>query len=309
VSVPSTLILITFLAGSAIAANTIDRDHFNFGHQSGYLYSRTDSAYFKKSPGWAFETGLLGYYTPRMPLVENPDYYRYGSLKVPLTFNFYPCDRIALEFNLTDAFVNYPYNNQHDWGGASPRFKTKIKLCDELRFFPATALTMGVTWSSAKPTTIWAAKNNYQESNGLAGPGTGETDYLILLTFSKRFLSSFCGHARIGLAPLGSPVPRYIDSTGSSNGGSYSAQADEIPYGLTIDAQLNPRWMLAAEIAGMYNGLRTTVLAHYSVFRVNLVYRQNNQQTVIDAERGLTNCTDTWVLGFYHSFEFLRAMR
>jgi hypothetical protein len=171
-------------------SNTITRSNFNFGHQLGYMYSRMDNAYFKSGGNWSFETGFLSYYTPEMPLVRNHFWKERTILMIPLYFTFSPCGTIELQAEVTDLFIEFPYQTIDNAGGKSPRFKTKIRLLEERRSLPAVAFTVGVKFSSAKPYTIWANRHNYDESNGLAGAGTGVADYLLLFSFSKKVASS-----------------------------------------------------------------------------------------------------------------------
>jgi hypothetical protein len=282
---------------SARGANTITRDSFNFGHQLGYMYSRMDNAYFKEAGNWSFETGLLSYYTPTMPLVRNPLWKERTIVMIPLCFIFSPCRTIELQADLTDLFIEFPYQDLDNAGGKSPRFRTKIRLLEEKKDLPAIAFTVGVKFSSAKPYTIWANRHNYDESNGLAGAGTGVADYLLLFTCSKRIADSMHLTARIGLAPIGSPV-EYTRG---------SAQADEIPYGFQIKRALSSHWASSIEVSGMYNGLPATRLAHYSVARLQFAHTGGGKSHfVLDIERGLTRETDTWVAGFYEKWDFKR---
>lgn len=201
------LLFLSFASvGLAQLGNTITKSDFNFGHQLGYVYSRTDDAYFHARGSWSFETGFLTYYTPQMPLVQTTKYRERTMMLVPLNLVICPSDNIMLQVTLTDLFVELPYDDIHNTGGKSPRFYTKMWLCNEGKYRPAMAFTCGVKFSSAKPYTIWAKKHNWLESNGLAGADTGEADYLLLLLFSKEFLANQFLHLRIGLAPLGSPV-------------------------------------------------------------------------------------------------------
>jgi hypothetical protein len=276
-------------AEAADTSNTIGRDDFNFGHQLGYMYSRMDNAYFKDNGTCTFTTGFLAFYTPRMPMVRNHYWKERTILMVPLYFEYFPCSRISLQIEVTDLFIEFPFESIENMGGKSPRFKTKIKLLGERSFLPALALTVGVKFSSAKPYTIWDNNHNYDESNGLAGAGTGVADYLLLFTASRHVRPDVTVHARIGLAPLGSPV-EYTRG---------SAQADEIPYGLAVKKEWSDRWALQTEVSGMYNGLKSTRLAHYSVARLSGTYRAGSLSVNVDAERGLTRESDTWVAGFY----------
>jgi hypothetical protein len=289
----SVIIVVCLLQGQE-TSNTITKRDFNFGHQSGYMYSRMSDAYFKEGGAWDFQTGFVAFYTSNMPEVRNPHWKERLMLTVPLTFFVYPCNSIELEFNITDLFVEYPYENTHNTGGKTPRFKTKMRLLRERTFLPAISLTMGVAFSSAKPYTLWDDNHNYDESNGLAGAGTGVADYLILLTFSKKLDSTFTISSRIGLAPLGSPV-EYIRG---------SSQADEIPYGVSLNKRFSPSWACQGEISGMYNGLRGTKLAHYSVARFQ-IFRMTNKTTLsLNLEHGLTKESDEWVAGVYSTFHF-----
>lgn len=126
------IILISLIAVSVSLAwdtsNTIQKSNFNFGHQSGYMYSRMGDAYFKEAGFWDFQTGFMAYYTRKMPLVRNPYWEERLMLTVPLYFIIYPCNAIALEMELTDLFVEFPYQNRHNTGGKTPRFKTKMRL-------------------------------------------------------------------------------------------------------------------------------------------------------------------------------------
>jgi hypothetical protein len=275
-------------------SNTITRDNFNFGHQLGYMYSRMDNAYFKETGNWSFETGLLAYYTPDMPLVRNSAWKERTIVMAPLYFTWSPCRTIELQAELTDLFIEFPYKDLNNMGGKSPRFRTKIRLLEEKNSLPAIAFTVGVKFSSAKPYTIWANRHNYDESNGLAGAGTGVADYLLLFTFSKRFAASMNFSARIGLAPIGSPVEYQRGS----------AQADEIPYGCQLKKELDRNWATSLEVSGMYNGLPSTRLAHYSVARAQIIRNSGRNQFTLDLEHGLTRETDTWVAGFYEKWDF-----
>ncbi len=275
-------------------SNTIQKSNFNFGHQSGYMYSRMGDAYFKEAGFWDFQTGFMAYYTRKMPLVRNPYWQERLMLTVPLYFIIYPCNVIALEMELTDLFIEFPYQNRHNTGGKTPRFKTKMCLLKEGRYRPAVAFTVGVAFSSAKPYTIWDNNHNYYESNGLAGAGTGEADYLLLFNVSKKIGPSLVIHSRLGLAPLGSPV-EYVRGSG---------QADEIPYGISVYNKFCSSWAAQMEVSGMYNGLSSTKLAHYSVFRIQ-VHRETKLSTItLNLEKGLTRETDEFVAGFYNTFHF-----
>jgi hypothetical protein len=270
-------------------SNTITRDDFNFGHQLGYMYARMDDAYFKDDGTGIFTTGFLTFYTPVMPMVRNAYWKKRTILMIPLYFEYFPCSRISLQAEVTDLFIEFPYQSIENMGGKSPRFKTKIKLLGEHGRLPALAFTVGVKFSSAKPYTIWNNNHNYDESNGLAGAGTGVADYLLLFTASRHIRPDVTIHARLGLVPLGSPV-EYTRG---------SAQADEIPYGIAVKKELTGPWALQAEVCGMYNGLKSTRLAHYSVARIKGIWQRGPFELTIDAERGLTEETDTWVAGVY----------
>jgi hypothetical protein len=274
---------------AADTSNTITRDEFNFGHQLGYIYSRMDDAYCNTEKPFLFTTGFLSFYTPVMPLVRNPYWKERLIVMIPLYAEYIPCSRVALQIEMTDLFIEFPYENINNMGGKSPRFKTKIRLFGERGLRPALAMTVGVKFSSAKPYTIWGNNHNYDESNGLAGAGTGVADYVLLFTASRQVRPDLTVHARLGLAPLGSPV-EYIRG---------SAQADEIPYGIAVNKKTSDRWSFQAEASGMYNGLRSTRLAHYSVARFQIIHTSRQGNLTFNFERGLTRETDTWVAGFY----------
>lgn len=288
------VIIVASLLQAQDTSNTITKSNFNFGHQSGYMYSRMNDAYFKEGGSWDFQTGFISFYTSNMPEVKKSYWKERLMLTIPLNFFVYPCNSIELEFDLTDLFVEFPYENIHNAGGKTPRFKTKMRLLKERPFIPAIALTVGVAFSSAKPYTIWDNNHNYYESNGLAGAGTGVADYLILFTFSKKIDSTFIVSSRVGLAPLGSPVEY---TRGSS-------QADEIPYGLSVYKRFTSFWACQGEISGMYNGLRGTELAHYSVARLQVFGLTKRTTFSLNLERGLTSETDEWVAGVYTTFHF-----
>ncbi len=288
------ILLLLCIIYAQLDTNSIRKDNFNFGHQSGYMYSRMDDAYFKEKGAWDFQTGLIAYYTSDMPLVQNPYWKKRLMLAIPLYFNIYPCNSIELEFELTDLFIEFPYQNVHNMGGKTPRFKTKMRLLKERPYLPAVALTLGVAFSSAKPFAIWRHQHNYYQSNGLAGAGTGEADYIILLTFSKRINYSMIITTRFGLAPLGSPV-EYDRGSG---------QADEIPYGISINKKFSNALSCQAEVSGMYNGLKSTSLAHYSVARVQVFGNFKKSTLSINLEHGLTRESDEWVVGVFSTFHF-----
>ena len=289
-----TLIIVISLLHAQDTSNTISKRYFNFGHQSGYMYSRMGDAYFKEKGAWDFQTGYVAFYTPNMPEVRNPYWKERLMFTIPLNFFIYPCNSIELEFNITDLFIEFPYENIHNAGGKSPRFKTKMRLLKERKFLPAVALSLGIAFSSAKPYVIWDNNHNYDESNGLAGAGTGVADYLILFTFSKKVDSTLIISSRIGLAPIGSPVEY---KRGSS-------QADEIPYGVSVYKRFSTFWACQGEVSGMYNGLRGTKLAHYSVARLQVFGTTSKTTLSLNLERGLTKESDQWVAGVYTTFHF-----
>jgi hypothetical protein len=288
------LLMLYFPLFAGDTTNTIDRNHFNFGHQLGFEYSRMDDAYFLPPGTFKFQTGFLSFYTSNMPLVRNPEWKKRLMLTIPLYLIYYPADFIMAEFDITDLFVEFPYKNLHNIGGKSPRFSMKLRLFEEKRILPAITFTIGVKFSSAKPYTIWDNQHNYDQSNGLAGAGTGVADYFMIFTFSKKFgLNNFLT-TRIGLAPLGSPV-EYVRG---------SAQADEIPYGISYKRNFERGWSGCFEIAGMYNGLPATILAHYSVARLQIERSWNRGALTLNLEHGLTWASDEWVAGFYQKFYF-----
>ncbi|OGS36674.1 MAG: hypothetical protein A2293_13290 [Elusimicrobia bacterium RIFOXYB2_FULL_49_7] len=293
------LTLLTFSSMAQETGNTIRKSNFNFGHQLGYLYSRMDDAYFHTRGEWSFETGALAYYTEKMPLVRNPKWQERLMVTVPLYFEFSPSDNILLQADITDLFVEFPYQDIHNMGGKSPRFRTKIKVLEESRRRPAVAFTLGIKFSSAKPFTIWDNNHNYDESNGLAGADTGVADYLLLFLFSKHLEDDWLLHGRIGLLPIGSPV-EYTRGSG---------QADEIPYGLSLEHVLSKAWSFKTEVAGMKNGLSSTQLAHYSVARVNLIRSFTRLSLNLNLEHGLTRESDEWVAGVYTKFGFGKIAR
>lgn len=294
------VVLIAFLFGSCEnlyaydTSNTILKGNFNFGHQSGYMYSRMGDAYFKSPGSWDFQTGFVAFYTSKMPIVRNDHWKKRLMLTIPLTFFIYPCNAIELEINLTDLFVEFPYENKHNTGGKTPRFKTKMRLLKERTYLPAVAFTVGVAFSSAKPYTIWDNDHNYDESNGLSGAGTGVADYLLLFTMSKKIDTTLTVTGRIGLAPLGSPVEY---ERGSS-------QADEIPYGLSVYKKVLPCFALQCDLSGMYNGLSSTKLAHYSVARLQVIGLTKRTDYSLNIEHGLTEESDEWVGGVYATMHF-----
>ncbi len=282
------------LAVAADSTNTITRNRFNFGHQLGYIYARMDDAWFRERGCWRFETGFAAQYTASMPRVRNPFWKERTMIYIPLYFEVFPSDNLSLQIELTDLFVEFPYIDYRNMGGKSPRFKTKIRLLRERKAVPAVALTVGVKFSSAKPYVIWKKDHNYDESNGLAGAGTGVADYLLLCTFSKNLTAATSVHSHIGLAPLGSPV-EYIRG---------SAQADEIPYGVSVRHAFDRSWAGRLEVCGMYNGLKATELAHYSVARLRVHWKPGNHTFALNLERGLTEESDDWSGGLFAIFEF-----
>jgi hypothetical protein len=293
-----TVLLCSVLIAASTAApdttNTIRRNQFNFGHQLGYIYSRMDDAFFCERGTWRFETGLATLYTSRMPRVRSSKWKERTMVYIPLYFELFPSDNISLQIELTDLFVEFPYVDHTSMGGKSPRFKTKIRLLKERRILPAIAFTAGVKFSSAKPYVIWRHDHNYDESNGLCGAGTGVADYLLLFTFSKNIRETFSIHSHIGLAPLGSPV-EYTRG---------SAQADEIPYGLSLRYRFFPQLLARLEVCGMYNGLKATELAHYSVARLRLAWKPRRYSFLLNIEHGLTEESDEWGAGLFSVLEF-----
>ncbi|OGJ86862.1 MAG: hypothetical protein A2487_18240 [Candidatus Raymondbacteria bacterium RifOxyC12_full_50_8] len=294
------LICLVFSSLWSQTGNTISKNDFNFALQSGYLYSRTDNAYFKNRGAWSFETGFVSFYTEKVPRVTNPDWQERLFLQVPFGFEIFPSDNIALQIN-SDAIAEFPRHPvlHHSIGGNSPRFRTKIKLLDEKPYVPALALTVGVTFSSAKPFNIWTRRHNYDESNGLAGPGTGVADYLLLITASKHLTTRNFIHARCGLLPMGDPT---IGDTSLPFMGS--SQADEIPYGISLETNVNDHWTLKNEVAGMYGILESTPMAHYSVFRTQATRTLGTIHLTLNVEKGLTRYSDDWVAGMYVKFDF-----
>lgn len=288
------ILLIVCILRAQIDTNSIRKNNFNFGHQSGYMYSRMEDAYFKEKGAWDFQTGFIAYYTSNMPLVQDSYWKKRLMLIIPLYFHIYPCNSIELEFELTDLFVEFPYQNIKNMGGKTPRFKTKMRLLKEKTYLPAAALTLGVTFSSAKPSTIWDHRHNYYQSNGLSGAGTGEADYIILFTLSKTIDYSVTITTRFGLAPLGSPV-EYERGSG---------QADEIPYGISIKKIFSKLLSCKVEVSGMYNGLKSTTLAHYSVARAQVFGNYKKSTFSINLEHGLTRESDEWVAGVFSTFHF-----
>lgn len=289
-----TIILFAQSLSLADTSNTITREYFNFGHQLGYIYARMSDAFFEERGRWDFESGLGILYTSNMPLVRNPYWQKRTFIYIPLYFEVFPSNNISLQFEVTDLFVEFPYYDITSMGGKSPRFKTKIKLFPERKYFPAIALTMGVKFSSAKPYVIWRNDHNYDESNGLAGAGTGVADYLILFSFSKNLNKQVSFHSHLGLAPLGSPV-EYIRG---------SAQADEIPYGVSLRYNFSRAFWSNIEVCGMYNGLRSTKLAHYSVARIILLHKTEKLSLKLNIQHGLTKESDEWGGGGYVVFHF-----
>ena len=280
--------------------NTIRKADFNFGHQLGYLYARPDTAYIDSQYGFEFETGLQLYHTPHMPRVTNPAWQRYSLWTLPLGLKYSVAGRISLQVN-SDAILQWPMLNAHSLGGNSPRVRAKVLLLDDRRWWPALALTVGVKFSSAKPWTIWYSRHNYRDSNGLAGPDTGVADYLLLLHVSKAMARSSAWqhwlHLNVGLAPLGDPTA-YEHA---------SSQADEIPFRLGYQALLRRRWDMALETAGMLGILSTTSLDKYAVARIAAGYRWGPHGLYINAERGLTATSDTWVGGLWYRVRFGRS--
>jgi hypothetical protein len=279
--------------------NTIRRNNFNFGHQLGYIYARMDDAYFRERGVWKFETGFAVSYTSDMPLVRDDYWKRRTMVYVPLYLEVFPSDNISLQIEVTDLFVEFPYYDIHSMGGKSPRFKTKMRLLKESRLLPAIAFTAGVKFSSAKPYVIWRNDHNYDESNGLAGAGTGVADYLLLFTLSKKLNAATSLHTHFGLIPVGSPV-EYTRG---------SAQADELPYGLSLRHDFNPAFSGRFEVCGMYNGLRATELAHYAIARMRFSIHPGKHIFSVNIEHGLTEESDEWIGGVFGVFEFNAGKR
>jgi hypothetical protein len=291
------LIVASLATPLAVAAepgsgNTIRKYDFNFAHQLGYLYARMDDAYFGARGDWSFETGALGYYTHRMPLVQNPDWQRRLFLQVPGGLRVSPSNNIELIVN-SDLVAEFPYRDRHSVGGNSPRFQTKMRLLEETEARPAVAFTVGVKFSSAKPYNIWDNNHNYWDSNGMAGTGTGVADYWLLFHSSKRMGSNVVT-GRLGLAPVGDP-------TAYTRG---SSQADQILYGVSWRRIFNEQWSGVLEVAGMWGAISTTRLDHYSVLRSQLARRFGSRTVVLNLERGLTWTSNDWVAGVYTVFEF-----
>lgn len=292
-----------FLLGSALVllspghsraeGNTIRKDTFNFAHQLGYLYSRMDDAYFRERGRWSLETGLVGFYTRNMPLVENPAWQERLLLQLPFELRISPSDNIELQVN-SDLVAESPYRNQRSMGGNSPRFRTRMRLLQETDRLPALAFTVGVKFSSAKPYNIWEGNHNYVDSNGLSGTGTGVADYFMVFHASRSIQEGLWIHARLGLAPLGDP-------TAYERG---SSQADQILYGLSLEHALHPLWLVTGEVSGMWGAIQTTNLDHYSVARAQVARQFDAYRVTLNVERGLTWTTDDWVAGFYVRFDF-----
>ena len=286
------------------SGNTISKNNFDFALQSGYLYSRMDNGYFHQAGEWSFETGFFSYYTADIPLVQNSHWKERNLLQLPLGFRISPSNNIELQIN-SDLIAELPYKSgrsvDNSMGGNSPRFDTKVKLADESEWVPATALTVGVTFSSAKPFNIWYKYNNYQESNGLAGPGTGVADYIILFTLSKKVSRNSFLTGRLGLLPMGDPT---VGDTSLNYMGS--SQSDEIPYGLSWECDSLLGFTVKNEISGMYGVLKSTPLSHYSVFRTAWTKDFGHRHVTLDLEKGLTQYSDGWVAGFYLNFDFGR---
>jgi len=295
------LVLSVFAVVSVVhgqdTSNAITRSEFNFGHQLGYMYSRVGDAYFQDGGIWRFETGFLTLYTSDMPLVRSSHWKERTFMFIPLYFEIYPSDNIALEIEMTDLFIELPYYDIHSMGGKSPRFKTKMRLVREGRWAPAVAFTAGVKFSSAKPWVIWRHDHNYDESNGLTGAGTGVADYILLFTLSKKLGVSTSLHTHFGLIPIGSPVEYKRGS----------AQADEIPLGISLRHDFTASIEGTAEAAGMASGLSSTKLANYAVVRGKIAYRYGCNRCICTVEHGLTQESDEWGAGITGVFEFGRT--
>ncbi len=285
--------LLAVMPRAARAENTIRKDTFNFGHQLGYLYSRMDDAYFAPGGTWYLETGVSAYYTAEMPLVTNPAWKERLLLQAPFEIGYSPADSIDVRAE-SDFVAEFPYRDRHSVGGNSPRFRTRIRLLREGETAPALAFTVGVKFSSAKPYNIWDGNLNYEDSNGLAGVGTGVTDYFMLFTASKQLGEGVWSHARVGLAPVGDP-------TAFERG---SSQADQIPYGLSFDWLPLDKWGFTAEVAGMWGAITTTNLDHYSVARLQVHRLFDRTRVYLNVERGLTRESDDWVVALRTRFYF-----
>ncbi|RMF15451.1 MAG: hypothetical protein D6761_07785 [Candidatus Dadabacteria bacterium] len=287
-------------ASSVDAQNEIRKDTFNFAQQLGYLYSHQDDAYTHPRGWWSLRTGALVYYTRKMARVENPDWQRRTFVQLPGQLRVAPGDRIVLQVD-SDLVAEWPRQDKHSWGGNSPRFRTKIGLLQEHDARPALAMTVGVKFSSAKPTNIFEDRHNYRDSNGLAGLGTGVADYFIVFHVGKRPASDVTLNAHVGLAPLGDP-------TAYDRG---SSQADEILWGGTVDWTPGA-WRVQVGAAGMSGVLTTTHLHHYAVARLQLGRRWQRRgriELAINAERGLTWTSDDWVGGLLVTTEFRRERK
>lgn len=287
----------TLWGDPASAANTIRKDTFNFGHQLGYLYSRIEDAELLAAGEWRFETGFVAYHTDPMPLVRNPDWRRRTLLTVPGRLEVGLAPIVTLQLD-SDLVIELPYRDVHQMGGNSPRIRTRIRLLEDSGRRPALALTLGVKFSSAKPYTLWDDRLNYDDSNGLAGIGTGVADYFIIVSASKRFGDHHRLLARAGLAPVGDP------SQALERGGS---QADQIPYGLAWIMTPDPRWHARLEWAGFWGALKTTRLDHYSVARLGLERRWEKVWLGGRVERGLTRESDDWVAGAHVTLVWKRT--
>jgi hypothetical protein len=285
------------VAAPAGAANTIRKDSFNFGHQLGYLYSRIEDAELLAAGEWRFETGFVAYHTDTMPLVRNPDWQRRSLLTVPGRLEVGLAPIVTLQLD-SDVVAELPYRDVHQIGGNSPRVRTRIRLLADSARRPALALTLGVKFSSAKPYTLWDDRLNYDDSNGLAGIGTGVADYFIIVSASKRIGDRHRLLTRVGLAPVGDP------SQALERGGS---QADQIPYGLSWIFSPSPAWQTRAELAGFWGALTTTRLDHYSVARAVVERRWPRVWVALRGERGLTRESDDWVGGAQVTIVWQRA--
>lgn len=290
------LLLLALVPRSSAAVNDIVKSNFNIAQQSGYLYSRLDDAYFYQHGWWSLETGFQTYYSNKMPLVVNPAWQERWFLQLPGQLEVAPSANIILRLN-SDVVAEFPRQDKHSAGGNSPRFRTKIKLLAETARRPALALTVGVTFSSAKPTNIQANRHNYNDSNGLAGLGTGVADYHLVFNTSKELAKHSLLHAQLGLAPLGIPVP--------FRGGP--SQADQLPFGLGLHNRFN-HWRLRSELAGMFGVLKTTTLDNYLLLRLMGGYQFDQCLLLVNIERGLTRETDDWIGGFWAKFEFARPL-
>jgi len=276
-------LLLAIFAGVICGQNEIDRNHFNFGHQSGYIYARFDSAAIGEGGRVSVATSLL--HTPTMPGVSNPDYQTRTILLVPLEISYSVARRVRLYGKITDLFIEWPYESIDNTGGKSPFFKASFALRkpkeNQQLFLSA---SVGVKFSSAKPYTIWKKKHSYATSNGLAGAGTGVADYLLEILAHYRLSRSIELHTRIGLAPLGSPV-EYTRG---------SAQADQILYTVAVQQALRPDVFWRIESIGMLGALRYLKYTDYHVLRFVAGLSQRHYSLQSELQYGLSSETDRY---------------